>query len=79
MVEDTKFCRDCRWLSDDAKREHWRKWRCLAAPNEAINPVTGTNDPPHFLCWQVNRTADCWMHEKGPNCLSPRKMEEITQ
>ena len=77
MATGERYCRNCERLHGDAKREHWRKWMCTGAPNEAVNPVTGTIEPPYVLCWMINRTGDCWMFKDGPNVLNPREMKEV--
>lgn len=65
------FCRDCRWLHGDAKRDpHWR-WMCAGAPNAQVNPVSGTIDPPYHFCRSVNRIGECSLYEAGANILHP--------
>ena len=75
----SNFCRDCRFLSDAAKSQHWARWLCTKAPNETMNYVTGELEP-YYTCRQAraylgwNASPDCPQFEAGPNCLSPKEM-----
>lgn len=65
------LCKDCRWLSDTAKGQHWVRWTCAQTQNHQVNFMTGEIEP-YILCRFVNDAGDCPMFEAGPNCLNPQ-------
>lgn len=65
------LCKTCEFLHNDARRDHWRQWQCVAAPiTPQRNPVTGDMTHAYELCWRRN-DGTCEDYREGPNCFNP--------
>jgi len=60
-----------------AKGTPWTAWRCMAAPTDEINPVTGEAFV-YVLCRFVNK-GSCEAFEEGLNCLTPNGVKHASE